>query len=140
MGNLLEGGQSFLASGTINPASFVILDTANSMQVLQATSATAAPIYGVSARWSNSFSVYGVTLPPPVATIGQEVLVYHGDNMIAEITLGTAGCAVGDKLTADANGYGITTTTSGNVVGGYALQSGVAGDTVQISLQSFAIR
>ena len=39
--------------------------------------------------------------------------------------------AEGDRLTSDANGKAITTTTSGNYVFGEAMEEGVAGDVIQ---------
>lgn len=40
--------------------------------------------------------------------------------------------AVGDAVTANASSLGITTTTAGNQIIGYAVQAGVSGDIIEV--------
>lgn len=40
--------------------------------------------------------------------------------------------AIGDAITANASGLGITTVTAGNQIVGFALEAGVAGDVIEI--------
>ncbi len=46
--------------------------------------------------------------------------------------------ALGDPLTSDASGQGITTSTAGNRVGAIALQAGVIGDVIAVQVIPFA--
>jgi hypothetical protein len=131
MSGLILGGESFIASGTIQPNVFVSLDTANAGQVLQATAG--GIIWGVSARWSDAPTIYGGT-PPPCAVAGEEIGVYVDDTN-AQLLIGTGGCNVGDKLKSDANGAGITTTTSGDQYGAFARQTCLAGDICQVKVK-----
>jgi hypothetical protein len=48
---------------------------------------------------------------------------------LPSITLG-GNVTAGDRLTTDANGKAIATTTAGNYVGGIAMQSGIADDII----------
>lgn len=118
-----------VASGTIQPARYVSLDTANSMQLSQ-TGANGT-IFGISGNWSNGVTLNGSS-PPPHATIGQQVVGYIAPT-ICQLTIGTGGCAVGDKLASDANGQGVVTTTSGVSYGSIALQAVAAGQIAQVA-------
>ena len=61
--------------------------------------------------------------------------------MITELSSGQAPVQLtgtstrGDAITSDANGLGTTTTTEGDLIVGWALQSGVAGDLVAVLTQ-----
>jgi hypothetical protein len=119
--------QSYVASGTINPATFVKLDASNNQQVLACGAGDDA--WGVSQYWGDAPTFSDSTLPIPAATIGQSLLVYTLA-ALAQITLGTGGATNGAYLKADANANGVVTTTSGDKYGARALAAGSAGDVI----------
>lgn len=119
------------AGGTINPSTFVVFDTTNNKSVNQASAATAL-IIGVAQEYAK----YG---PTPGATtyaadaLADPVKVYQiGDTCL--LSASTAGWTAGDKLTSNASGQGITTTSSGNYFGAVALttMSGAGLGQVQV--------
>lgn len=75
----------------------------------------------------------GILDNQPVAGDNASVTLRNGQGT-AKLILGTGGAAVGSKLTSDANGAGIITTTAGNEVVGIALQTGNAGDVIEVLL------
>ena len=122
--------QGCMAAGNISPATFVILDNAAGLenQVLQATSATSRPLYGVSMNGTHNVPIQfpGGTNPDDgyAAVANQDIGVFtEGDR--CQITAGAAFNA-GDLLTADSSGRAIATTTDGNFVGAVALEGATA--------------
>lgn len=54
---------------------------------------------------------------------------------VAIVTAGTGGVAIGDRITAEAGGKGIATTTEDNTVAGEALTAADADDDFMIELR-----
>ena len=115
-------GKSYVASGSINPASFVKIANSTDFAVAQATLSTDG-LFGIAQQ-----GVYG---PPGIdpgvsaASAGQSELVDHqGD--VCLLVAGTAGFTAGDDLSCDGNGYGIT-AVAGMTVGAKALQTTING-------------
>src|SRR5262245_2432855 len=115
-------GKSFIASGNINVASFVKVGSTDDFIAAQA--GVGDNIYGISQQFP--FDPPGISGSTAyAATTGQSLLVYHqGD--VCLLVAGTAGYSAGDRLKADANGYGVTATT-GDHYGAIALQTAAAG-------------
>ena len=107
----------------------MILDSSNPGYVLQASSATATPLFGIcqEGQWR-----------PPWAPLQDGFAAIQGINILIfgereEVKLQIGGTVtVGDLLTSDANGRGITTATTGNLVIAQALMSGVNLDYIQV--------
>ncbi len=115
-------GKSYLATGNINPASFVKVASTTDFAVAQATLSTDI-LYGVAQQ--NVFGPPGIDPGVYAASAGQQVLVYHqGD--VCLLVAGTAGFTAGDDLSCDGNGYGIT-AVAGQSIGAIALQTTING-------------
>jgi hypothetical protein len=121
------------ANGNIAPGRFVILDsTTPGGKVIQASAAT-APIFGV-AQDPTRMPPYATLDDGFVAVAGETLLVYTFADKEAWVEVGVGGCNPGDRLTANASGQAIVTTTAGNFVGAFAKQKGLAGDLVPVDL------
>lgn len=73
--------------------------------------------------------LFGVLNNQPKAGETADVFARNGQGTFKVVLGGTV--TLGDKLTSDANGAAITTTTSGNQVLGYAQESGVVGQVIE---------
>lgn len=126
---------SKVANGNIIPSGIVILDSANPGKVLQASSATATPLFGISepAQRNMPWNIGGVAVQDGFAAIAGETLWIYGDNDPGEVWLQIGGTVTaGDLLTSDANGRGITTTTPDNYIIAEALLGGVNLDFIPV--------
>ncbi len=117
------------ATGNINFATFVKLDTTADNSVLQASSGS-LPV-GVSSEAIYNAPITGANSYAAVA--GQSCRVY-GPGCIVNLQADASGFTRGDKLkpSADGNGYGTTTTTSGDLYGAIALESAPAGALARV--------
>ena len=126
------------ATTGIAPMRFVIYDSANPGTVLQASSATASPLAGISqpgtrtAPWTETdANVAG--LP------GENIAIFTNPDKDVMVEAGAAFNA-GSYLTADSLGRAIATTTAGNQVGAYSRLGALeAGDFVPVNLLSTTI-
>lgn len=129
----------FKANGTIAPSVFVKIDTSADGYVIQATDGSSS--HGDVAI---GISQPGMKRPPGVAgsdtTIAAEaadpILVYS----LGDVCLLTFGGTVtrGDYLKSDANGKGITASTTADNVGAIALQSGTSGTKGLVQIVNLA--
>jgi hypothetical protein len=125
---------SFKAGGNITPSRFVIVDTSADRQVVQASSATAAGIIGVS-QMGTRRTPYSLLDDGYCAIATEDVEVFcTGSEPLLELG-GTV--ATGDRLTADSNGKGITTTTDANEWGAIALEAGVSGGLCRVRVEPY---
>ncbi len=139
-----------LAGGNIVRASFIALQTGNTlgdMQVLQAN--TNSGIFGVAV---DATQYAPLVLGPPSsnsndvnAAHANEELPYYGPGETCLLTLGTGGATRNDILVSDANGLGITALTgSGQTqiqwVGARALESGAAAEKIRARVEIFPYR
>lgn len=126
---------NFIAGGNILPASFVKIDATKAMPTVIAASAATDKIIGIAQEAADQAPIPQVTGTQYAAISGENCRVYqNGDTCL--LTLGSGGATAGDELTADANGYGIATTTAGNRIGAIALQTGAAGALIRVRVSS----
>lgn len=118
------------ASGTITPYSFVKLDTVNVGQVL---------LCGAGDQ------IDGISQPGvrrvPYLTLDDGNAAIAGDNINIwgppekDVLLKIGGTVVvGDRLKADVNGHGITTTTANDEIGAIAERAGVINDLILVQV------
>jgi hypothetical protein len=105
------------AGGNINPSTFVVQDTTNNKAVNQAADATHF-IVGVSQEYSKYAPIPSASTVA-ADTLGDPVLVYQ-DTDTCFLTSTTAGWTAGDRLTSNANGLGVTASST-NYYGAIAL-------------------
>jgi hypothetical protein len=125
--------QSYMANGTILPYSFVKFDsgTPAPFKVIQAA-ANSDILLGIAQEFTDT-----TPLPAPysaggtnAAIVGEQVRVYRvGCQCLLKI--GAGGCTVGDRLTSDASGSGVT-ATSGQIAGAIARDTRVAGELCDV--------
>ena len=82
---------------------------------------------------ANGTGMIGILHNTP-ATGDEAVVILRNGQGTAKIILGIGGCTYGSKLTSDAFGTAIITTTAGDECIGTALEAGNAGDVVEILL------
>lgn len=117
-----------VANGNIAPSRFVKIDTTAKDRVLQAGAGDKC--YGVSqpgvrnAPWAPLDDGYA-------AIAGENLMIYGSPSKDIKLELGGTVTA-GDSLKSDANGKGVTTTTTGDWIGAEAMESGVTGDVVRV--------
>jgi hypothetical protein len=109
--------KSFVSTGDLSAAEFVIvkISTTVDQNVVIAAAAT-DPIIGVLQNKPKAGE-------PAVVRWGGSTKVIAGGTITA-----------GDCVTSDGSGHAITTTTTGNVILGRALQSAVSGDIFEVAL------
>lgn len=138
MSTLITGGESFVASGTILPATFVKLDTAIGKDNQVLACGVGDQPYAVSQNYANAPTIDGLAVPP-AATISQPVLGYvRGVECL--LTIGVGGCIAGDLLKPDINGAGVTTILTGDKYGAIARRAGLAGDKILVKVDPGVIR
>lgn len=134
---------SKVANGNINPSRFVKLDTtvAGGGYVIIAA-ANSDNLYGISQP--------GTHAPPgnllPSTTLDDGYAAVQNEN-IRVFVAGEGGSdgtlcwlqaggtvTTGDELTSDSSGRGVTTTTTGQIIGARAMQSGVSGDLIKVQV------
>ena len=125
---------SLIANGTIQPSSFVSLDTSADLSVIQATANS--KIIGISQ--------VGDDFPPGVGTGAQQAAVageqvqLFGLGDVTVIQVGTAsGVTRGDYLKSNAQGSAVTSSSASDNVGAIALESGAAGEQVLCQIVLF---
>lgn len=127
------------ANGTINPSSFVIIDSSvtTGYNVIQASAAT-IPIVGISQAGPkvapNLLAALGSTAPTtqPAAVAGDSLEIFNlGD--VCDLVAGTAGWNAGDPLTADATGAGVK-ATAGQWFGAWAFSNAASGELGQVQV------
>lgn len=123
------------AGGTIAPARVVALSTTADNQVLQSASNT-SPNIGIAQKGTRRAP--GTGDDDGNAALINEQLQVWGPSCVGEGELGGT-VTRGDRVTSDANGRLITTTTTGDQVVGFAMQSGVLSDLVAILVQPFTL-
>lgn len=123
---------SRVANGNIKPYRFVKQDTTAVGRVLQCTGNTDS-IFGVSQE--------GTHLLPGDLGIDDGFAAVAGENLnvygppAKDIILCIGGTVTqGDRLTSEADGRGVSTTTTGQEWGAVALMSGVSGDLIRAQL------
>jgi hypothetical protein len=126
-------GISRIASGTIYPSRFVTLDTTTMGHVLQATAGQ--QVYGISGPGTDR-PPFGALDTGQCAVIGEQLEIFEaGDSHDTVVPLQLGGTVTqGDRLKSDANGCGVTTTTTSQEVGAIAEVSGVSGNIVPVRL------
>jgi hypothetical protein len=124
------------AGGNINPSRIVKFSTVADNTFLQSTANTDKNI---------GISQIGTRRPPGTADddgtaahAGENIQVF-GQGSIAILQVGTVAVTRGDQLTSDTNGCGLTTTTTGDFVVGYAMQSGNPGDLIEVDVQPYVL-
>lgn len=119
-----------VAAGNIKPSRFLIQATSADNKYSQASSATAAPLVGISQPGTRN-TPYSSLDDGYAAIAGENLHVYKSpDNAEAPLQLGGT-VAAGDLLTTDSDGRGVTATT-GDFVGARAQQAGVADQIVTV--------
>lgn len=135
------------AGGTINPFQFLqpFVGTPPAgvpdVELLcLACSGAGVEIIGISQEWTNAPNglVNGPAQGPPAATAGQPIRVY-GDGEETIIMVGSGYNVIVDQLlTSDASGNAIpanVATASTQWIGARALESGVAGSPIRVTVQ-----
>lgn len=132
MPRYLEPGLQMVAGGNIPPSRIVKLSTAADNTVLVSAGATTVNI-GVSQQGSRR--------PPGTgdddgyaAIAGENIGIYGPGSGVALVEIGGT-VTRGDALTSDSNGRAITTTTEGDVIVGWSVQSGVIYDLIDFIVQ-----
>lgn len=115
--------RAFKATASLVGKQFYIvaLDTSNANQVVLANAQT-LPIIGIVAN-------------APVAGDVADVHMINGQGTM-KVVLGGTVSTIGQNLTADSSGTAIVTTTDKDIVIGKALQTGVAGEVIEIMFGS----
>jgi hypothetical protein len=123
---------SLVANGNVTPSSIVILDSTAPGRGILASSATATVLWGISqeGQWRTAWAALQDGF---CAIKGSNFNVFINPDTQCLLKIGGTVTA-GDYLTSDANGLGITTTTTGNWVIAQALASGVANDLITVKL------
>ncbi len=117
-----------VANGNVAPSRFVKLDTTTEGRVLQATAGD--KIYGISQQGTRN-TPYGALDDGFAAIAGENLNIYGPPEKDVLLELGGT-VTRGDSLKSDANGKGVTTTSTGDWIGAIALDSGATGDLIPI--------
>jgi hypothetical protein len=119
-----NNSQPMVAGGQIAPCTFVKVDTTADNQCLQAGANDR--IIGVAQEGQR----YTPGLPGGqqmvAATTGENLGVFGLGNGCM-LFAGSGGFTRGDWLESDANGFGVTSSTSGHYIGAIALESAASG-------------
>ena len=117
------------AGGNIPPSHIVKLSTAADNTVLVSAAATSVNIgvaQGGTRRAPGTGDDDGYA-----AIAGENVAVFGPGSGQALVDLGGT-VTRGDAVTSDGNGRGVSTTTDGDIIIGWAMQSGVSRDLVTV--------
>jgi hypothetical protein len=125
---------NFVAQGNIRPSRFVKIDTANDNGVLEADAGERT--IGISTEAGNEPPLPSVSTiyagidnqPMAVYGLGETCLLELGDTVTR-----------GDRLKSDADGCGVTASSSGNLFGAIALSSGAVGEKIRVQVQQGAV-
>ncbi len=129
--------QGCVANGDIAPSRILILDTsAGANKVIQASSATASPLYGVAQAGTRNTPLTGLDTGF-AASAGDNIAVFTaGDRVQVEIG---AAVSAGNLLTSDTNGRAIAATSTNYVIG-EAIDSGTAlGQLIEMRVMPYKI-
>lgn len=119
-----------VAAGNITPSSFVTRSTSVDNQFVLASGNT-VPIAGISGKGTR-YPPYAGLNDGNLAIATENFHLYQvGVDTEAPLMLGGT-VAAGDLLTSDANGHGITTTTTAQFIGAQAMQAGVANQIISV--------
>lgn len=121
---------AFRAGGDIYPSRFVMLDTTDDHQVIQATAGLR--VQGISQEWTKAAPVSGASA---LAAADLDPITVYGEGQQCLLELG-GSVTRGDRLKSDANGKGVACATSGPVqnAGAIALESGSSGDLRRVQV------
>ena len=123
-------GQTKVASGNIVPQSFVKLLTTADGKVAQCGAGD--KIFGVSGPSQRAAPFDGLQDGLHAAD-GENCRVFTAGARDVQLRIGGT-VTIGDRLKADASGFGVSTTTNLDEVGVYATASGVSGDTINVNV------
>ena len=123
------------AGGNIRPMRVVKISTVTDNTFLESASNTSANI-GIAQQGTRRAP--GTADDDGFAAIAGENIMVFGAGSIAPAQYG-ATVTRGDKVTSDGNGLLLTTTTTADVVVGWAFQSGAVGDIVAIIVGPFVL-
>lgn len=133
-------GPSMKANGTIAPSRFVKIDTSGDHLVVQATAGS-----GSHGDLPIGICQVGQKNPPGVLGSDSAVAAAAGDPIqiwtlgdVAPLTCGSGGLTRGDQVKSDASGQGITASSTGDLVGAIAIESGAAAAVVLVQIVLFA--
>ena len=116
---------NFIANGNILPSSFVKIDTTQAMPSVIAASANTDILIGIAQESTDQPPIPQLSGTQYAAIAGENCRVYQvGD--VGLLTVGSGGLTAGDRVTADASGYGVTASGTA-VVGAIALMAAPAG-------------
>lgn len=118
------------AKGNIAPSRFVKQDTSNAFGVLQCGAGD--KVFGISHQSTRRIP-YGALDDGYAAIDGEDLSVYAGLEVCLLEIGGTV--AIGDRLKADANGKGVTTTTNLDESGAIALEAGTSGQLITVEVR-----
>lgn len=125
---------NFLAGGDIRVMRFVKQDTSADNQVLEAD--TNERVIGISQEGGREAPLPSVTTNY-AAQSGEPIHVY-GPGEQCLLTLGSGGCAAGDRLKSDTDGNGVSIATTGvtkQFAGARALSAGNAGEAIRVLVE-----
>lgn len=126
---------NFRAGGNINPSSFVKVDTSADNQCLQA----GAGEHAIAISQAGTKDAPGITGATAYAAQSGDNIEVFGQGELCNLLAGTGGFVRGDFLKSDANGAGVTTTSSGDFVGAYALESAAAGTLGRVQVLALVL-
>lgn len=135
-----NNAQSWIAGGTIQPSVFVKVSTSADNTVLQATAGSSShgdQVIGISQ--AGSYDPPGfIGSATDAARAGLPIEVFALGDVC--LLLSSAGWTAGDYLKSDANGNGITSSTTGDNIGAQALSTVLTGayGRVQILISAHA--
>jgi hypothetical protein len=129
-------GLSRVANGDIYPSRFVKIDTTTSGRLLQCGAGDR--IYGISGQGTDRPPLGALDTGKAAQTGEQfEVLTFGYPGFDGVVMLQLGGTVTrGDRLKADANGAGVTTTSGADEIGALAEDSGVSGNVIPVRLIS----
>ena len=128
----MDGLPACRCSGTIVVASFVKLDTAHNNSIMQ--SGANGIVFGVSQLGSRAAPIPDIVADPPQAGLAGESIRAYRDGEFCLLHIG-ASVTTGDKLKADASGFGTPCVSSVGTkenYGAIALESGSAGEYIKV--------
>lgn len=123
---------NFKAGGDINPKRFVVIDATDTNTVVEASGVTAV-LVGISTDATKASPSDGAST---LAAEDGDHIETRMDGEVALLNLGTGGATAGDKLTSDSDGKGITSSTDEDYWGALALESGSAGEDIEVLIMT----
>jgi hypothetical protein len=122
--------QLYCSSGTINPATFIMLDVSNDFGAIAATAngrtigvASPAVKYPPNSGIGGSNAAVAFEYQNAAGQTVADGVYFFGPGSVCNLQLGGT-VTRGDLLEADSAGRGVTSGTSGHNVGALALESG----------------